>query len=81
MRRAATETRFSEIKLRAALKIAELSRELEKAKPGGAGGGSKTTSMSRSKTQQLAEVGINKRTAQRYEELAGPRETVRQVPA
>jgi hypothetical protein len=30
--------------------------------------------MSPSKTEQLAEVGINKRTAERYEELAGPRE-------
>jgi hypothetical protein len=68
----ATETRFAEIKLRAVIKIGELSRELDKHQgfdiPDTDDGNVKT------KTEVLEQAGINLRTAERYEELAGPRE-------
>jgi hypothetical protein len=68
-----TETRFAEIKMRAIIKIGELSRDLEKADPGPE---PKDTSHRRevSKTKALKEAGISKSAANRYEQLAGPRE-------
>lgn len=66
-----TETRFAEIKLRAVIKIGELSRELETHEHRI---NRRDTDDAPTKTQQLAEAGINKRTAQRYEQLAGPKE-------
>jgi hypothetical protein len=47
---------------------------MEKAEHGGAGGGSKIPPMGTSKAETLAEAGIPTSTAQRYEELAGPKE-------
>jgi hypothetical protein len=63
-----------EIHLRACVRIGELSRELERAEPGGAGGGSKFPAVGISKAQVLADAGISTSTAHRYEELAGGRE-------
>jgi hypothetical protein len=63
-----------EIHLRACVRIGELSRELERAEPGGAGGGSKFPAVGISKAQALADAGISTSTAHRYEELAGGRE-------
>jgi hypothetical protein len=63
-----------EIHLRACVRIGELSRELERADHGGAGGGSKFPAMGISKAQALADAGISTSTAHRYEELAGGRE-------
>lgn len=68
-----------EIHLRACVRIGELSRELERAEPGGAGGGSKFPSVGISKSQALADAGISTSTAHRYEELAGGREEQAQV--
>jgi hypothetical protein len=70
----ASERKFAEIRLRAIRKIGELSRELDKAQPGGSGGSSKVSSSGSSKREQLREAGISKSTAHRYEESAGPRE-------
>jgi hypothetical protein len=61
----------SEIHLRACQRIGQLSRELETATHGGAGGGSKSPPVGRSKTAALADAGISTSAAQRYEELAG----------
>ena len=63
-----------EIHLRACVRIGELSRELERAEPGGVGGGSKFPAVGISKAQALADAGISTSTAHRYEELAGGRE-------
>jgi hypothetical protein len=63
-----TETRFAEIKLRAVIKIGELSRELETIQ-----GQHVPIDGQKSKAEQLREVGISHATAQRYEQLAGPR--------
>ena len=64
---------IDEIRLRAIRNIGELSRELEKAPPIRGDllpvDGKKMT-----KEQRLADVGISTSAAQRYEELAGPRE-------
>ncbi len=65
-----TETRFSEIKLRAVIKIGELSRELETARPNKGHG---VAIDGKTKKQALSEAGIPVRTAHNYEELAGPR--------
>lgn len=67
----ATETRFAEIKLRAVIKIGELSREKVKGERTEllATDGQKLT-----KERALKEAGIPVCTAHRYEELAGPRE-------
>lgn len=70
----ATEVRFAEIRLRAITRIGELSRDLEK----GSGRPSKTIPdtdvRNLTKAETLSDVGINERTARRYEELAGPKE-------
>jgi hypothetical protein len=72
-----------EIHLRACVRIGELSRELERAEPGGAidgkRGGSKIPPVGISKTQALADAGIPTSTAHRYEELAGGREAQAQA--
>ena len=69
------EVWVSDIKLRAGIRIGELSLQLDKAKPGGAiagkKGGSKIPSLGSSKTDVLADAGISTSTANRYEELAG----------
>jgi hypothetical protein len=62
---------MSEIRLRAVIRIGELSRELEKAEHGGAGGGSKFPPLGTSKEQALAEAGLSTSTANRYEQLVG----------
>jgi hypothetical protein len=61
--------------------IGELSRDLEKAKPGVKSKELRDTDVGQSKSKQLASVGINKRTAERYEELAGPREKQAKIKA
>jgi hypothetical protein len=65
--------------LRAVVKIGELSRELDKHQgfdiPDTDDGNVKT------KTEVLEQAGINLRTAERYEELAGPREEQAQQAA
>ena len=71
---AESQTRFAEIRLRACIRIGEISRDLEKAGHGGAGGGTKIPSTGISKEQQLAQAGISTSTAHRYEELAGGKE-------
>jgi hypothetical protein len=68
------QRQFAEIRLRACIRIGEISRELETAKHGGAGGGSKLPTMGTSKAEQLAEAGISTSTANRYEELTGGKE-------
>jgi hypothetical protein len=73
-RREAWWRELAEIHLRACVRIGELSRELERAEPGGAGGGSKIPPVGISKTQALADAGVPTSTAHRYEELAGGRE-------
>jgi hypothetical protein len=73
--------RFAEIHLRAIRRIGELSRELEKAEPGGVGGGSKIPPMGSSKSETLAAAGISTSTAHRYEQLAGPIEEQAQQAA
>jgi hypothetical protein len=65
---------MSEIRLRAIAQIGKISRELEKAKPGGAGGGSSVTPGLQSKEEQLNAAGLSRKTANRYEELAAPSE-------
>jgi hypothetical protein len=69
----ATETHFSEIKLRAVIKIGELSRELEKSK-GGANPKVTLPIGGKSKSESLADGGIAISTVVRYEQLAGPRD-------
>jgi hypothetical protein len=68
-----SQRKFGEIRLRACIRIGELSRELEKAPPIRGDllpiAGKKIT-----KEQALAKAGISTSTAQRYEELAGGRE-------
>ena len=63
-----------EIKLRASVRIGELVRELDRAQAGGAGGGTKVLASILSKTEAIAEAGLSKPTAYRYQELAGPRD-------
>jgi hypothetical protein len=62
-----------EIRLRAVRRIGELSRELEKAEfvPRK---GACVPNDGKTKEQTLAAAGISTSSAQRYEELAGPRE-------
>jgi len=69
------EQRFTEIRLRAYQRIGELSRDLEKAGfiPGK---GACVPSDGKTKEQTLAEAGISTSTANRYEELAGPKSQV-----
>lgn len=61
----------AEIHERACIRIGQISRELETAEHGGAGGGSKVRTDALSKADTLAEAGIAKRTAYDYEQLAG----------
>jgi hypothetical protein len=65
--------RFAEIRLRACQRIGELSRDLEKALPN-KGHGADLPADGKTKETQLAEVGISTSAANRYEELAGPKE-------
>jgi hypothetical protein len=67
-----SETELSEIKLRAVIRIGELSRELEKAEQ--AFGGRHPNDGKPTKADQLKTAGISKSSAHRYEELAGPKE-------
>src|SRR5215510_4800161 len=64
-----SQRQFAEIKLRACVKIGEISRDLEKA-----GNQYALPADGKSKEQQLAEAGISTSAAHRYEELAGGRE-------
>jgi hypothetical protein len=61
--------KFAEIKLRACVKIGEISRELERAEAHG--GKICLPTDGKSKEQQLKEAGISTSTANRYEELVG----------
>jgi hypothetical protein len=67
------ERQFAEIRLRAAIKIGELSRELEKAPPI-RGDLLPTDGKKITKEQTLAEAGISTTTANDYEQLTGGRE-------
>jgi hypothetical protein len=62
-----------EIRLRACIRIGQLSRELETAEANGRGPVSLPSSGKR-KADALAEAGISTSTAQRYEQLAGGRD-------
>lgn len=66
------ERQFAEVKLRACIRIGELSRELEKHPQ--STGGRHDNGVVPTKTNQLTEAGIHPRTAERYEELTGGRE-------
>lgn len=68
-----SQQRFAEIRLRACQKIGEISRDLEKAKYD-KGHGTVVPTDGKYKTEVLAEAGISTSTANRYEELAGPKE-------
>jgi len=67
------ERQFAEVKLRACIRIGELSRELEKAKPN-KGHGVLNGENTITKEKQLTEAGISVPTAHRYEELTGGKE-------
>lgn len=69
---AESQQRFAEIRVRACLKIGELSRELEVSEQ--AKGGRHDNGDAPTKTETLAKAGVNIRTAERYEELAGGKE-------
>jgi hypothetical protein len=62
---------MSEIRLRACMRIGELSRELEKALPNKGHG---VISSEKIKEQSLKNAGISTATANRYEQLVGPPE-------
>lgn len=64
------EVQVAEIKLRALRRMGELSKALEKAQQGGAGGGAKIPPLGSSKTQQLADAGISTSAAHRAEQIA-----------
>ena len=65
----------SEIKLRASVRIGELLRELDRAERGdGPAGAVALPSGGKSKTDAIADAGLSKSTAHRYQELAGPKE-------
>ena len=73
------EVWVAEIKLRASVRIGEIVRELDVAKPGGANergerGGSTVTQGGQSKSDAIAEAGLSRKTAYEYQELAGGRE-------
>jgi hypothetical protein len=67
-----SQQRFAEIRLRACQRIGEISRDLEKLQ--GAPTELLPNDGKKSKAETLAEAGISTSTANRYEELAGPRE-------
>ena len=60
------------LSLRASIKIGELSRELETTQ--GSRNELRDNDVAKSKAETLEEAGVNIRTAQRYEELAGGKE-------
>jgi hypothetical protein len=60
---------MSEIRLRAEMRIGQISRELEKSK-GGSNPKATLPTGGKSKEEQLAEAGISTSTANRYEELS-----------
>jgi hypothetical protein len=69
------QRQFAEIKLRACVKIGELSRDLPHGKPGPKPNKLSDTDVAQfDKEDVLERVGIGMRTAERYEELAGGRE-------
>ena len=61
---------MNEIRLRAIARIGQISKELQKSEQ--SKGGRHNTSVKPTKTEQLAAVGLNPMTANRYEELAAP---------
>jgi hypothetical protein len=61
-----------EMRLRAVIRIGEISRQLEKAKPGPKSGDTYAAQLTKERT--LEQVGISLRTAERYEELSSLRE-------
>jgi hypothetical protein len=74
---AEAQRQFAEIRLRACIRIGEISRDLPKGKPGPKRGSSKlndTDVAQFDKEDVLQRSGIQIRTAERYEELAGPKE-------
>lgn len=68
---AESQRKFAEINLRACIRIGELSRDLETAKPGPI---TSDRSDVISKTQTLENAGISRSTANDYEQLAGGKE-------
>src|SRR5882762_2106577 len=68
-----SQQRFAEIRLRACQRIGEISRDLEKVETIGPSS-VRIPIDGKPKSQVLAEAGISTSTAQRYEELAGPKE-------
>jgi hypothetical protein len=78
---AESQRRFAEIRLRACMRIGEISRDLEKAEHGGSGGGSKVRPNGLSKEETLERAGIAKQTAHDYEQLVGGKEQQAQTIA
>ena len=72
---------MSEIKLRASVRIGELVRELDSAKPGPMAGDTSGRPEVTSKAKAIANAGLSKSTAYDYQELAGPREEQAQKAA
>ena len=70
---------MSEIKLRASVRIGELVRELDSQQ--GARTELPDSTVGKSKTEAIEAAGLTERTAQRYQELAGPREEQAQAAA
>jgi hypothetical protein len=64
---------MGEIFCRATIRYGELSKGMQKAKHGGAGGGSKIPPVGKSKSEQIKASGLSKSAAQRAEALAGAR--------
>jgi hypothetical protein len=67
------QRQFAEIRLRACIRIGEISRDLEKAEPD-KGHGAGLPISGKTKADQLAQAGISTSTANRYEELTGGKE-------
>ena len=64
----------SEIKLRASVRIGELVRELDSHQGERTDKELNDSSVAKSKLQDIKEAGLTPRTAQRYQELAGPKD-------
>jgi hypothetical protein len=78
---AEAQRQFAEIRLRACMRIGEISRDLEPSKGGRPPKETNDTDVASFKQETLAQAGINIRTAERYEELIGGREQQAQTIA
>jgi hypothetical protein len=77
-----SQRRFAEIRLRACMRIGEISRDMEKGHKIGRGEGEiQLPTDGKLKSELLEEAGISTSTANRYEELAGGKEKQAQTIA